>query len=103
MVPLLLGPRLAAEGVALIQRIYRIEKAAREAKLKPEQRKQLRDVQAWPAWDELRRWLDAKRGHAPPQMLIGKAMTYLDNQWPQLVRVLDDGGIEVDNNRWRMP
>ena len=90
---------LAAEGLALIQRIYRIEKAAREAGLTPEQRKQLRDERARPVWDELRRWLDAKRGHAPPQMLIGKAMTYLDNQWPQLIRALDDGRLEVDNNR----
>ena len=90
---------LAAEGLALIQRIYRVEKVAREAGLTPEQRKRLREEQARPAWDELRRWLDAKRGHAPPQMLIGKAMTYLDNQWPQLVRVLDDGRLEVDNNR----
>jgi transposase len=90
---------LAAEGLALIQRIYRIEKAAREAGLTPEQRKRLRDERARPVWDELRRWLDAKRGHAPPQMLIGKAMTYLDNQWPQLIRALDDGRLEVDNNR----
>jgi transposase len=90
---------LAAEGLTLIQRIYRIEKAAREADLTPEQRKQLRDERARPVWDELRRWLDAKRGHAPPQMLIGKAMTYLDNQWPQLIRVLNDGRLEVDNNR----
>ena len=90
---------LAAEGLTLIQRIYRIEKAAREAALTPEQRKLLRDERARPVWDELRRWLDAKRGHAPPQMLIGKAMTYLDNQWPQLIRVLNDGRLEVDNNR----
>jgi transposase len=90
---------LAAEGLVLIQRIYRTEKAAREAGLTPEQRKQLRDERARPVWDELRRWLDAKRGHAPPQMLIGKAMTYLDNQWPQLIRALDDGRLEVDNNR----
>ena len=90
---------LALEGLMLIQKIYRIEKAAREAKLSPEQRKQLRDSQARPIWDELRRWLDAKRGHVPPQMLIDKAMTYLDNQWPQLARSLDDGRLEVDNNR----
>ena len=89
----------ALEGLMLIQKIYRIEKAAREAKLSPEQRKQLRDIQARPIWDELRRWLDAKRGHVPPQMLTGKAMTYLDNQWPQLARSLDDGRLEVDNNR----
>jgi transposase len=89
---------LAAEGLALIQRIYRIEKFAREAKLTPEQRKKLRDERARPIWDELRRWLDAKRGHAPPQTLVGQAMTFLDNQWPLLIRVLDDGRIEVDNN-----
>ncbi len=90
---------LALEGLMLIQKIYRIEKAAREAKLSPEQRKQLRDSQARPVWAELRHWLDAKRGQVPPQMLTGKAMTYLDNQWPQLVRSLDDGRLEVDNNR----
>jgi hypothetical protein len=33
--------------------------------------------------------------HAPPQMLIGKAMNYLDHQWAQLIRVLDDGRLEV--------
>lgn len=90
---------LALEGLMLIQKIYRIEKAAREAKLSPEQRKTLRDSQARPIWDELRRWLDAKRGHVPPQMLTGKAMSYLDNQWSQLVRSLEDGRLEVDNNR----
>jgi transposase len=89
---------LAAEGLALIQRIYRIEKVAREAKHTAEQRKQLRDEQARPTWNELRGWLDAKPSHAPPQMLIGKAMTYLDHQWAQLIRVLDDGRLEVDNN-----
>ena len=89
---------LAAEGLALIQRIYRIEKIAREMKLTAEQRKKLRDEKARPLWDELRKWLDAKRGHAPPQTLVGQAMTFLDNQWPLLIRVLDDGRLEVDNN-----
>jgi len=89
---------LAAEGLALIQRIYRVEKLAREAKLTPEQRKKLRDERARPIWDELRRWLDAKRGHAPPQTLVGKAIGFLDNQWPLLIRYLDDGRVEVDNN-----
>ena len=89
---------LAAEGLALIQRIYRIEKLARETKLTPEQRKTLRNEKARPIWDELRKWLDAKRRHAPPQTLVGQAMTFLDNQWPLLIRVLDDGRLEVDNN-----
>ena len=89
---------LAAEGLALIQKIYRIEKVAREANLTPDQRKQLRDEKARPVWNELRAWLDSKRGQAPPQSLIGKALGYLDNQWAGLIRVLDDGRLEVDNN-----
>ena len=89
---------LAAEGLALIQKIYRIEKIAREAHLRPEQRHQLRNEKSRPIWDELRRWLDSVRGHAPPSTLVGKALAYLDGQWPRLVRVIDDGRLEVDNN-----
>jgi transposase len=89
---------LATEGIALIQKIYRIEKIAREAGLKPEQRKKLREEKSRPIWDELRTWLDTKRGHAPPQTLVGQAMTFLDNQWKLLIRSLDVGRLEVDNN-----
>jgi transposase len=31
-------------------------------------------------------------------LLIGNAMTYLDHQWGQLIRVLDDGRLEVSND-----
>ena len=89
---------LAAEGLAMIQKIYRVEKIAREAKMGTDARKKLRDEKAKPVWDELRRWLDRVRKHAPPSTLIGQALTYLDNQWASLVRVLDDGRLEVDNN-----
>ncbi len=58
-------------------------------------RQQLRDDKARLVWDELRQWLDRVRRHVPPSTLVGKAMTYLDNQWPNLVRVLDDGRLEV--------
>ena len=89
---------LAAEGLALIRKIYRLEKLARQTQLTPEKRKAFRDQHAKPIWDELRRWLDAKRQHAPPQTLVGKAMTFLDNQWLLLIRYLNDGRVEVDNN-----
>ena len=89
---------LAAEGLAQIQKIYRIEKIARDAKMSADARKKLRDERARPVWEELRRWLERVRKHAPPSTLIGQALTYLDNQWAALVRVLDDGRLEVDNN-----
>ena len=34
----------------------------------------------------------------PPKSLTGKALFYLDSQWPKLVRVLDDGRIPLDTN-----
>jgi transposase len=30
---------------------------------------------------------------------IGKALTYLNNQWPYLIAYLDDGEYPMDNNR----
>jgi len=90
---------LAVEALAMIQRIYRVEKIAREAGLSADARKKLRDEKARPVWDELRRWLDRVRNHAPPSTKIGTALGYLDNQWDTLIRVLDDGRLEVDNNR----
>ena len=86
------------EALILIRKIYAIEKVAREAKLKPEQRHQLRQKEARPVWDELRQWLDRNLGAAPPQSLTGKAINYLASEWPRLIRVLDDGRLEVDNN-----
>jgi transposase len=90
---------LAVEALALIQKIYRVEKIAREAGLSADARKKLRDEKARPVWDELRRWLDRVRNHAPPSTKIGRALGYLDNQWDTLIRVLEDGRLEVDNNR----
>jgi transposase len=89
---------LAAQGLALIQKIYRVEKTAREAGMAPEARKRLRDEKAWPIWDELRQWLGRVRRHAPPSTKTGEALAYLDNQWACLIGYLEDGRIEVDNN-----
>jgi transposase len=89
---------LAKQGLELIQKIYRVEREARDRELDCHTRKQLRDEKARPLWDELRRWLDRSIGQVPPQPLTGKALGYLDKQWPRLIRYLDDGRVEVDNN-----
>ena len=89
---------LAKQGFDFIQRLYRVEREARERGLDADQRKALRDDKARPVWDEFRQWLDRVRGQAPAKSLTGTALNYLDKQWPRLVRSLDDGRIEVDNN-----
>ena len=34
----------------------------------------------------------------PPTTLAGKAVAYLDGQWPKLERVLEDGRLELSTN-----
>jgi hypothetical protein len=65
---------LAAEGLAWIQKIYRVETITREASLTAQQRHQLRQEKERPIWYELRSWLDRVRDQAPPLTLIGKAI-----------------------------
>jgi len=48
--------------------------------------------------DEMREWLDGVLHTVPPQSLTGKALAYLDGQWPKLERVLEDGRLPLDTN-----
>lgn len=36
---------------------------------------------------------------AAPKSALGKALTYLREQWPYLVNYLNDGRLEISNNR----
>lgn len=88
---------LAPEALLIIRKIYAVEKLARDAGMTSEQRHSLRQEKARPIWDELRVWLDRNRCAAPPQTLTGKAISYLADEWPRLIRYLDDGRLEVSN------
>ncbi len=93
------GPKVsvAEQGLAQIQALYAIERTLREAT--PEQRARVRAERAGPVLEKLRAWLDASRDRVPPQSLTGKALGYLDRQWPKLVRYLEDGRAEIDTNQ----
>jgi len=86
----------AHRGLAQIQKLYRVEKLAR--RLDPEDRHARRQQQARPVLDELRSWLDETLPQVPPTSATGKALNYLHNEWEKLIRYLDDGRLEIDNN-----
>lgn len=88
----------AHQGLAYIQALYRIEREAKNTKMSPEERGQLRQQQAKPILEELKTWLDKSLPHAPPKSAIGKALHYLHNQWAYLMRYLEDGRLPIDNN-----
>ncbi len=86
----------AQQGLARIQKLYRIEKQVRT--LSPEARHDHRQQHARPLLDELRGWLDDVLAQVPPTSTTGKALNYLHNEWPKLIRHLEDGRLEIDNN-----
>ncbi len=89
---------LAREGLKHIAGIYAVEKQARERKLGPEARLALRRKTARPHWEALESWLEASLKQVPPSTLTGKALVYLQHNWKRLIRVLEDGRLELDNN-----
>lgn len=86
----------ADQALAFIQTLYRIEQLAKE---KPaEERHAIRQTQARPIIDKIRQWMEKSVPHIPPQTVLGKALFYLQHQWPHLVRYLEHGQYPIDNN-----
>jgi transposase len=87
----------AMEGLRYLQALYRIERECKGSS--SEERYSVRQQKAKPLFETLRAWLDAALPTVAPQSITGKALTYLHNQWPKLIRYLDDGRLSIDNNR----
>lgn len=56
------------------------------------------NLKARPILDALHAWLVQALPEVPPSTLTGKALTYLDHQWPQLIGYLDDGRLAIEHN-----
>ncbi len=49
--------------------------------------------------DALLSWADSISGSVAAKSALGKALHYLREQWPSLIRYLEDGRLELSNNR----
>ena len=65
--------------------------------LSPEERTKQRLKEEKPILDALLAWTDSVS--AAPKSVLGKALHYLKEQWPYLLRYLEDGRLELSNNR----
>lgn len=80
-----------------IQKLY-----ALESKLKtvpPDKKYEARQTLAKPLLDQFKSWLDKSSESVTKEGLLGAAITYSLNQSPKLMRYLDDGRLNIDNNR----
>jgi len=86
----------AEQGLRWIGKLYRIERET--AQMSADERHRIRQEHARPIIDQIRDWLNESVGSVPPKSLTGKALGYLDKQWPKLVRYLEDGRVRMDTN-----
>jgi len=86
----------AHQMVGLIGKLYALERELKD--VPPEERKRERDLHSRPILDAIKAWLDEKAPKAAPKSLLGKAIAYALNLWPQLTTFLQDGHIPIDNN-----
>lgn len=84
----------ALEGEAYCTKLFNIEEAL--ADLAPEERYTKRLELEKPILDAMLLWANSR--NAAPKSKLGIALTYLKNQWPNLVNYLKDGRLELSNN-----
>lgn len=66
--------------------------------MEPAARKAHRQQHIIPLLETLREWVTVSHPKVPPTSLLGKALTYLNNQWPLLTVYVGDGRLSIDNN-----
>ena len=81
-----------------IQKLYEVERQARESGCTHEQRYQLRQAEALPVLSEIHEWLDIERHKVVPKSAIGKAIGYMLKYWKRLNVYTTNGMLEIDNN-----
>jgi transposase len=87
----------AHQMVAYIGKLYAVERTIREAE--PQERVRIRQEKSAPILETIKAWLDEKEKKTLPKGLLGKAIGYALGQWPILSTFLEDGHLEIDNNK----
>jgi len=87
---------VAAEAMERIAALYAIEKEIRGHVA--DQRREVRAAQARPLLDSLKQWLEETLGKLSRKSDTAMAVRYALSRWDALLRYVNDGHIEIDNN-----
>ncbi|CAN5481682.1 IS66-like element ISCro1 family transposase [soil metagenome] len=90
--------RAAAEILAIMGKLYAVEKGARETKAGPAERLALRQEKSVAVFLELRTKIEQIALAALPASKLGQACSYALKQWDRLKTYLQNGQIEIDQN-----
>lgn len=92
------SPLEAARLMKLVAGLFLIEREAQAQKLDGAAVRALRLEKSQPILTEIERQAAALRETTSDAGSLAKALLYLENQWPTLVRFLEDGRVPIHNN-----
>jgi len=81
-----------------IQRLYAIERNAKQKEVSCDTLKRYRQIYALPILNQIEIRLKQMSFEVLPKSAIGKAIAYTLNIYPNLKRYVEDGSYEIDNN-----
>ena len=91
------NPTASRIGLDYCNKLFKIERGFQNATA--EERRKGREEQSRPMLDAFSAWLQEQSPQVAPKTALGKAITYCINQWDKLTAFLEDGNLELDNNR----
>ncbi len=84
-------------AISHIRKLYRIESEIKDKG--PAEKQALRLEKAKPLLNQFKAWLDKSALQVPPKSAVGKAIAYSLGQWSKLERYIENGNLQIDNNR----
>ncbi len=87
---------IASEALERIAKLYAIESMIRGRVA--DERRTIRQQKSKPIIDDLERWLRGKLELISQKTKLAEAIRYALSRWAGLIRFVDDGRIEIDNN-----
>lgn len=87
----------AQQGLKFCNQLFAIERELKE--VSAEARYTIRQERSLPVLNAYLAWLRQQRSRTLPKSKLGEAIGYSLNQWDKLSAFLEDGRLEIDNNR----
>jgi len=85
-------------ALSFIQKLYAVEREAKNSKLSAEETLKLRQTKSKPILTKFKSWLDKTSLKVLSSSTIGKAINYTLNHWVSLNVYITDGNLDIDNN-----
>lgn len=87
----------SGEILKMIKELYLIEQQLKEKKADFAEIRKVRQLEAKPILEKIKTWLLKRVNKVPPKSLLGKAINYALNEWPKLIKYIEDGRIPISN------